>query len=178
MGDVASLEALIRSVPDFPKKGIVFRDITTLLKDGGALRSSVDLIAERAASRNAQAIACVEARGFLFGAAVAVRLGIGVIPIRKPGKLPTTTLRKDYTLEYGTDALEIHADAIEDGQRVFIVDDLLATGGTALAAAELVEDAGGVVAGFSFLIDLVFLHGRDKLEDYDVHALIRYESET
>lgn len=175
--EVATLKALIRSVPDFPKRGIVFRDVTTLIKDGAALRGAVDLIAERARARRAEAIACVEARGFLLGGAVATGLGVGVVPIRKPGKLPAETRRREYTLEYGTDALEIHADAVGNGQRVFIVDDLLATGGTALATAHLIEDVGGVVAGFSFLIELAFLKGREKLTDYDVHALIRYDSE-
>ncbi|MCK4547777.1 MAG: adenine phosphoribosyltransferase [Candidatus Eisenbacteria sp.] len=170
------LQDRIRSIPDFPKKGIVFRDITTLLKDGQAFARAVDLMAEQARARNADVIACVEARGFLFGSAVAKALGIGVIPIRKPGKLPAQIRRKEYTLEYGTDVIEVHEDAITDGLRVFVVDDLLATGGTALAAAGLIEDLGGVVAGFSFLIDLAFLGGGNRLKGYDVHALIVYES--
>jgi adenine phosphoribosyltransferase len=173
----AALREKIRSIPDFPKKGIVFRDITTLLADGPAFAQAVDLMAEQARSRGAEAIACVEARGFLFGSAVAKALGIGVIPIRKPGKLPAKTRQREYTLEYGTDTLEVHEDAVTEGLQVFIVDDLLATGGTALAAAELIEDLGGVVAGFSFLIDLAFLDGGSKLQKYDVHALIAYESE-
>ncbi len=177
MGNCAHLETLIRSIPDFPKKGIVFRDITTLLKDGAGFGSAVDLMAERARARNAESIACVEARGFLFGSAVAKALGLGVIPVRKPGKLPSETRLQEYTLEYGTDALEVHADAIPPGQRVFIVDDLLATGGTARAAARLIEEVGGVVAGFSFLIDLAFLNGRRQLQGYDVHALITYDRE-
>jgi len=177
MAGSTSLETLIRSIPDFPKKGIVFRDITTLLSDGPGFSAAVDLMAERARTRNAEAIACIEARGFLFGSAVAKALAIGVLPIRKPSKLPAETRRREYTLEYGTDALEIHADAVSPGERTFIVDDLLATGGTALAAAQLIEEVGGVVAGFSFLIDLAFLGGRDKLQGYDVHALITYDSE-
>ncbi len=168
---------LIRSIPDFPKKGIVFRDITTLLKDGPGFGEAVDWMSEQARSRGAEAVACIEARGFLFGGAVAKDLGLGLIPIRKPGKLPAETRRMEYSLEYGTDAVEIHADSIPRGGRVYIVDDLLATGGTALAAARLVEEVGGVVAGFSFLIDLAFLKGRDKLRGYEVDALITYESE-
>ena len=177
MENTKNLRTLIRSIPDFPKKGIVFRDITTLLKDGPGFASAVDLMAERARSRGAESIACIEARGFLFGSAVAKALGVGVIPIRKPGKLPSKTRREEYTLEYGTDAVEVHADAIPSGQRVFIVDDLLATGGTARATARLVEHVGGVVAGFSFLIDLAFLDGRKQLDGYDVHALITYDRE-
>jgi len=177
MGKHEALKDLIRSVPDYPKSGIVFRDITTLLKNGEAFRRAVDRMAERARSRDAEVIACVEARGFLFGAAVASALEIGVIPIRKPGKLPAETRRKQYTLEYGVDALEVHTDAIHRGERVFVVDDLLATGGTALATAQLIEELGGRVVGFCFLIDLAFLDGRKKLNAYDVDALITYESE-
>ncbi len=168
---------LIRDVPDFPKPGIVFKDITTLTKDPAGLRATVDAMADRYANANVDLVVGIESRGFVFGAAVAYRMGVGFIPARKPGKLPAETVRAEYELEYGTDAIEIHRDAISRGQRVLIVDDLLATGGTAAAAAELVEELGGEIVAFAFLIDLTFLNGRDKLGGYEVFSLIEYGSE-
>ena len=168
---------LIRDVPDFPKPGIVFKDITTLTKDPAGLRATVDAIADRYADADVDLVVGIESRGFVFGAAVAYRMGVGFVPARKPGKLPAETVRAEYELEYGTDAIEIHRDAISKGQRVLIVDDLLATGGTAAAAAELVEKLGGEIVAFAFLIDLAFLKGRDKLAGYEVFSLIEYDSE-
>jgi adenine phosphoribosyltransferase len=172
-----SLAQLIRTVPDFPKKGIGFKDITTLIKHGDAFRQAVDAMLAPFADEAIEAILGVEARGFLFAAAAAYKLGVGVIPARKPGKLPAKTVREEYALEYGTDALEIHEDAIVRGQRVLVIDDLLATGGTTAAAVRLVERLGGVVVGVSFLIELTFLHGRDKLKGYNVNSVICFESE-
>jgi len=166
-----SLAQLIRTVPDFPKKGIGFKDITTLIKHGDAFRQAVDAMLAPFADEAIEAILGVEARGFLFAAAAAYKLGVGVIPARKPGKLPAKTVREEYALEYGTDALEIHEDAIVRGQRVLVIDDLLATGGTTAAAVRLVERLGGVVVGVSFLIELTFLHGRDKLKGQFSHLL-------
>jgi adenine phosphoribosyltransferase len=171
------LRRLIRDVPDFPKPGIVFKDITTLTKDPEGLRTAVDAIAERYADADVDLVVGIESRGFVFGAAVAYKLGVGFVPARKPGKLPSQTVSAEYELEYGTDALEIHRDAIGAGQRVLIVDDLLATGGTAAATAKLVSELGGEIVGIAFLIDLAFLRGRDKLAGYDVFSLIEYDSE-
>lgn len=171
------LRRLIRDVPDFPKPGIVFKDITTLTKDPEGLRTAVDAIAERYADADVDLVVGIESRGFVFGAAVAYKLGVGFVPARKPGKLPSQTVSAEYELEYGTDALEIHRDAIGAGQRVLIVDDLLATGGTAAATAKLVTELGGEIVGIAFLIDLAFLRGRDKLAGYDVFSLIEYDSE-
>lgn len=168
------LEKYIRDVPDFPKKGIVFKDITTLLQDGDAFRLSVNRMIKKHLDGKIDKVVGVEARGFVLGGVMAYKLGCGFVPARKPGKLPYRSKREEYTLEYGTNALEIHEDAIRAGEKVLIVDDLLATGGTALAAAKLVEMLGGQVAGIEFLIELGFLHGRDKLRGYPVHSLISY----
>jgi adenine phosphoribosyltransferase len=157
------LKSLIRNVPDFPKPGILFRDITTLIGNGAGLAASVELLSERAQAAGAEAIAGIEARGFLFGAAVAARLGLGFVPVRKPGKLPVPSLALDYALEYGTDTLEVDPGAIGDGQRVVLIDDLIATGGTACAAAQLLRAAGGLVEQALFVIDLPDLGGADRL---------------
>jgi adenine phosphoribosyltransferase len=171
------LKKLIRDVPDFPKAGIVFKDITTLTKDPKGLSAAVDALVAKYEGSKIDVVVGIESRGFIFGAAVAYRLGVGFVPARKPGKLPAPTVRAEYELEYGKDAIEMHRDAVTKGQRVLIVDDLLATGGTARAAAELVERLGGVVVGIAFLIDLAFLKGRDRLSGYDVFSLIEYDSE-
>lgn len=175
--NTSSLRDSIRSVPDFPKQGIVFRDITTLLKDPKAFARSVDLLFERYKSSNIAKVVSIESRGFVFGAPLAYKLGAGFVPVRKPKKLPAEALREEYALEYGTDAVEIHKDAIAPGERVLVVDDLLATGGTILAAAKLVERLGGTIVGLAFLIELSFLNARAKLARYDVFSLITYESE-
>jgi adenine phosphoribosyltransferase len=168
------LKKCIRDVPDFPEPGILFKDITPLLANPEAFEQTIDWLAEDADSRQVDIIAGIESRGFIFGTPLALRLGLGFVPIRKPGKLPAETMSEEYTLEYGTNTIEMHTDAVEPGQRVLIVDDLLATGGTAAAAARLVERAGGVVAGLSFIIELEFLDGRKKLGDHDISALIAY----
>jgi adenine phosphoribosyltransferase len=167
----------IQDIPDFPKPGIVFKDITPLFLDPVALHEAVDLLADYARQREIEYVVSAEARGFVLGAAVAVAVGGGFILARKPGKLPRKVSSVEYQLEYGVDALEVHADAIRDGARVLVHDDLLATGGTAAALCGLVEQAGGVVAGCAFVIELGFLRGRDRLRDYDVHSLISYDSE-
>jgi adenine phosphoribosyltransferase len=178
MTNDARLQALgtfVRDIPDFPKPGILFKDVTPLLADGKAFRESIDLLGERISPHRPEKIVGIESRGFIFGAALAARLGVGLLPVRKPGKLPFKTKRVEYSLEYGTDALEMHVDAISQGTRVFIVDDLLATGGTAAATARLIEEQGGVIAGFAFVIELDFLHGRKKLGDRRViEALLHY----
>lgn len=167
----------IRSVPDFPKKGIMFRDITTLLKDPEAFTRSIDLISQNYSTHGIQKVVGIESRGFVFGAPVAYKLNCGFVPVRKPGKLPAATLRQEYALEYGSDAIEIHKDAITPGERVLMVDDLLATGGTMAAACQLVEKLGGKIVGVAFLIELAFLPGRSKLNGYDVSTLIKYDKE-
>jgi len=171
------LKALIRTIPDFPKPGILFRDVTTLIGNGAGLAAAVELLADRARAAGAQAIAGIEARGFIFGAAVAAHLGIGFVPVRKPGKLPVPVLAIDYALEYGTDTLEVDPDAIRDGQRVVLIDDLLATGGTALAALELARRAGGVVEAALFLVDLPDLGGAERLRaaGVTVEAVMAFE---
>jgi adenine phosphoribosyltransferase len=169
------LDTYIRHIPGFPREGILFHDITPLLLDGDALRYSVDQLADFARKYDPQLVLGAEARGFLVGAALAYALGVGFATARKPGKLPWTVSRCEYDLEYGTDALEIHADAIKPGQRVLIHDDLLATGGTAKASIELVEAAGGVVAGLAFLIELTELKGREKLGEHPVMSLLEYD---
>ncbi len=169
------LARFIRDVPDFPKKGILFKDITPLLKDPSAFARAIDALAGRHRDDRIDAVAAVESRGFIFGGALAVRLGAGFIPIRKPGKLPHRTLSETYSLEYGTDSIEIHRDAVKSGDRVLIVDDLLATGGTAGAAASLITRMGAKVVGASFLVELAFLSGRAKLAEIPVFSIISYD---
>jgi adenine phosphoribosyltransferase len=165
----------IREVPDFPKPGILFYDITTLLADPDALRSTVDVFAEQFDNQDVSCVVGMESRGFLFGAPLAIRLGVGFVPVRKPGKLPCEVETASYELEYGTDSLEIHRDAIEPGQRVLIIDDLLATGGTARATVDLVRRLGAEVVGCGFVVELAGLQGRDKLEDVHVFSVLGYE---
>jgi adenine phosphoribosyltransferase len=167
----------IRTVPDFPAKGIMFRDITTLLKDREAFRSAVDLTVNQYKNKHIDLVVCIESRGFILGAPLAYSLHAGFVPIRKPGKLPAPAVRQEYVLEYGTDAIEIHRDAIKSGDRVLLHDDLLATGGTMRAAADLVRQLGGEIVGLSFLIELTFLHGREKLKEFDVHSVLSYDEE-
>jgi adenine phosphoribosyltransferase len=169
------LKKLIREVPDFPKKGILFYDITTLLRDKTGFARLIDLFSEHYIGKHIDLILGMEARGFIFGPALAYRLNAGFVPVRKPGKLPAATYRVEYELEYGSNALEIHKDAIEPGQRVLIVDDLLATGGTAVATAKLVSSLGGQIAGMAFVVELDFLKGREKLRAYDVFSLLHYD---
>ena len=168
------LKARIRDIPDFPKPGIVFKDITPLLADAAAFRAMIDRFVERYRGR-VDTILGIESRGFLIGAAVAYGLGTGLAVVRKPGKLPARTYAARYELEYGSDALEIHHDAVDGHHRVLIIDDLLATGGTASAAVDLVRQCGGTVVGAAFVIELAFLHGRRKLEDTEVFSLITYD---
>ncbi len=171
------LKGLIRSIPGFPKKGIVFRDITPLLAHPEGFKQAVDAIAQRFRAAKPDLVAGVEARGFIVAPAVALQLGAGFIPVRKPGKLPFKTKSASYQLEYGTDKVEIHADAVKRGQKVLMVDDLLATGGTMAATCGLVESMGGSIVGCAFLIELSFLNGREKLKKYDILSLIDYKSE-
>jgi len=170
------LKRLIREIPDFPKPGILFYDITTLLKDPEGFRTTVDLLSEAFVGEHIDRVVGIEARGFIFAPALAYKLGAGFIPMRKSNKLPAPTESVTYTLEYGTDRLEIHKDAIEPGHRVLIIDDLLATGGTAKAAIELVEKLGGQVVGVGFVIELEFLKGRQRLAGYRVVSLLKYPS--
>ncbi|HEY5524582.1 MAG TPA: adenine phosphoribosyltransferase [Clostridium sp.] len=169
------LKDKIKVVEDFPKKGISFKDITTLIGDGEALKVTVDKIAEYLKNKKIDLIVGPEARGFIFGVPVAYALGVGFVPVRKKGKLPGETIGINYGLEYGTDTLEIHKDAIKKGQRVAVVDDLLATGGTIDAVTKLIEDVGGEIVSVDFVIELTGLKGRDKLENYDVLSLVKYE---
>jgi adenine phosphoribosyltransferase len=171
---VDHLKALIRDVPDFPVEGILFRDVTPLLRDAAALREVVHLFAQRYQDSRVDVVAGIESRGFIFGAPLAVELGVGFVPIRKLGKLPAERVRREYALEYGTNVLEMHVDAIRPGERVLLVDDLLATGGTARASAELIEHVGGEVVSVAFVIELEFLNGRQRLAGYDVFSLVRY----
>jgi adenine phosphoribosyltransferase len=173
--DCEQLKKLIREVPDFPKPGILFYDITTLLKDRRGLAMLIDALAEHYLDKKIDLVLGMEARGFIFGPALAYRLNAGFIPVRKPGKLPAATTKYDYALEYGTNTLEIHKDAIEKGQRVIIVDDLLATGGTAEATAKLAESLGADIAGLGFVVELDFLNPRAKLKQYDVFSLLHYD---
>ena len=175
MSDLAELRALIRDIPDFPTEGILFKDLTPLLADAGALREAVRRLAELARPMGVDCVIAAEARGFLLGPALALELGAGFVLARKPGKLPYETVSASYQLEYGASELEIHSDALASGARVLVHDDLLATGGTARALCELVERLGGEVAGCSFLIELAFLRGREQLARREVHALLAYD---
>ena len=173
--DVAGLRAKIRDIKDFPTEGILFKDITTLLKDGPAWRFAVDSLASHYQKDKVEVVVGVESRGFIFGGAIAHQLNAGFVPVRKLGKLPGKTIEVEYELEYGRDALAMHEDAIKPGQRVLAVDDLLATGGTMGATLRLVEQLGGSVVGVAFMIELAFLKGREKLRNYPLHALITYD---
>ena len=173
--DVDKLRGLIRDVPDYPKKGIVFKDITTLIKRGDAFDEVMNIFYDRCKDKKVDLVAAVESRGFIFGGALADRLKVGFVPIRKFGKLPSNTVEQKYDLEYGTDKLEIHMDAVKPGQRVLIVDDLLATGGTIQATCKLIEKLKGEVAGILVMIELGFLNGRDKIKDYDLFTLLKYD---
>lgn len=171
---VERVQSTIRNIPGFPKPGVLFRDITPLLEDPGLFSDIVGWFGASASGKAIDVVAGIEARGFVFASPLAIRLGCGFVPIRKPGRLPYRTVRAEYELEYGTDALEVHADAIRPGQRVLIVDDVLATGGTAAAAARLVETLGGEVAGMAFVVELAFLRGRERLSRYPVESLVCY----
>jgi len=173
--NAGQLKKLIREVPDFPKKGILFYDITTLLKDKVGFATLVDRLSEHYVGHEIDLVLGMEARGFIFAPALAYRLNAGFVPVRKVGKLPAETVRFDYALEYGTNSLEMHKDAIQKGQRVLIVDDLLVTGGTAEATAKLAETLGAKIAGLGFVVELDFLHGREKLKGYDVMSLLHYD---
>ena len=168
------LKAAIRQIPDWPRKGILFYDVTTLLKDGQCFRQVVDALVAPFQNKPVDVVVGIEARGFIFAPTVAYGLNAGFVPVRKPGKLPAPTHRAVYQLEYGSDSLEIHQDAIQPGQRVLIVDDLIATGGTAKAVADLVQVMGGIVLGFAFLVELEFLNGRDRLADYQITSVLKY----
>jgi adenine phosphoribosyltransferase len=168
------LKKLIRDVPDFPKPGIVFKDITPLLRDAKALSATIEQLGERLHGQQVDAVAGIESRGFLFAATLALRLGVGLIPLRKPNKLPHRKLRESYALEYGTDSLEMHADAIRKGERIVLVDDLLATGGTMSAACQLVQRGEGKIVACLFVIELSFLKGRDRLAGRPVESLLIY----
>jgi adenine phosphoribosyltransferase len=170
----ALLRARVRDIPDFPKPGILFRDLTPLMGDGSAMRTAVEMLSEAVVHHRPQLIVAIESRGFIFGAPVAASLGVGFVPVRKPGKLPHKTRRRDYDLEYGTDALEMHADAVVHGARVVIIDDLLATGGTAAATIELVREIGGDVVGAAFVVELELLRGRKRLGKVPVDAVLTY----
>jgi adenine phosphoribosyltransferase len=168
------LKALIREVPDFPKPGINFYDITTLLKDKTGLKQTIDLLSQQYQGQHPDVVLGIEARGFIFAPAIAYSLGAGFVPVRKPKKLPSECERIEYELEYGTDSLEIHRDAIQPGQRVLVIDDVLATGGTAAAVAKLIEKLSGKVIGLGFVLELDFLHGRRRLNGYDVFSILKY----
>ena len=168
------LKKYIRDIPDFPQKGIIFKDITTLLKDKEAFKKTINLLAKNYKDKNIDFIVAVEARGFIFGAALAYKLGAGFVPVRKKGKLPYKTKNITYNLEYGTDTLEIHEDAISENARVLIVDDLLATGGTIRAVADLVKEQKALIVGLAFVVELRFLKGKEKLQDFDIYSVIKY----
>lgn len=174
---MAELKSHIRTVMDFPKEGIGFKDITTLLKDGGAFREAIDNIHREFNDAEIDKVVGTEARGFIFASVLAYKWGAGFVPVRKPGKLPAATINEEYELEYGTDSLEIHKDAISKGENILIVDDLLATGGTAAATVKLVEQLGGNIVGIAFLIELTFLNGRDKFEGHRIYSDIKYDAE-
>lgn len=170
---MVDLASLIRNVPDFPKKGIQFKDITTLIKDPSGLKEACERIAAEYKGKGIQKVVCIESRGFVFGGIISYILGAGMVLVRKPGKLPAATIKETYSLEYGTDTIEMHQDAIKKGEKCLVIDDLLATGGTALAAAHLVEKAGGKVEGIGFVIELSgSLHGREKLKGYKITSLV------
>lgn len=171
------LEKSIRNIPDFPKPGILFRDVTTLIQDKAAFKKAVDLLSKKYKGKGFDKVVAVEARGFIFGAAVAHKINAGFVPVRKKGKLPYKTIFTTYELEYGTDTLEIHKDAITPGEKILIIDDLLATGGTVKAVTELVDQLGGKIAGIGFVIELVDLKGKEKLKDYPVFSLIKFQGE-
>jgi adenine phosphoribosyltransferase len=171
------LKDLIRSVPNFPKEGIIFKDITTLLKDPNGYKEALNQLVKLAENKGVTKVIGIESRGFIFGGALAEKLNAGFIPIRKPGKLPAAKVSESYVLEYGTDSIEIHKDAIQPGDKILLHDDLLATGGTMKAACNLVEKLGAEVVQISFLIELTFLNGRSKFENYDLHSLIEYDAE-
>jgi adenine phosphoribosyltransferase len=171
---IAQLKSEIREIPDWPKKGILFYDVTTLLKKGDCFGRTIDALVEPYRDRRIDLVLGMEARGFIFAPTVAYALKAGFVPVRKPGKLPADKLRVSYELEYGTDCLEIHRDAVQPGQRVLIVDDLIATGGTAEAVAEMVETMKATVVGFAFLVELAFLKGRERIAEYEIHSLLTY----
>lgn len=168
------LAARIRDVPNFPKKGILFKDITTLLKDGPAFRQVIDTLAERVRGMEVEVVVGMESRGFIFAAPLAFQFGVGFVPVRKLGRLPATTISVEYELEYGTNTLEMHVDAIQPGQKVLVVDDLLATGGTVAATIDLIERLGGTVLAAAFLVELLFLKGRERFPDLQVISLVQY----
>jgi adenine phosphoribosyltransferase len=172
-----NIKKSIRNIPDFPRQGIGFKDITPLLKDGDLFAEAIDYMYDHYRDKEIELITAIESRGFIFGAALAYKLNIGFVPIRKPGKLPGETISETYQLEYGEDSLEMHKDAIMPGNKVLLVDDLLATGGSAGAACNLIESLKGIVTGIVFLIELTFLNGREKLLKYDIHTLINYDTE-
>jgi adenine phosphoribosyltransferase len=174
MVKMENLKAVIREIPDWPKKGILFYDVTTLLKDREAFQHAITALALPYQDKNVDVVIGIEARGFVFAASVAYALKAGFVPVRKPKKLPAPTYQAQYSLEYGVDSIEIHQDAINPGQRVLIVDDLIATGGTAKATAELVEKMDGVLVGFAFLVELEFLHGRDQVAKYNITSILKY----
>jgi adenine phosphoribosyltransferase len=173
--NVEALKALVRTVPDFPKPGILFYDITTLLKDKTGFAKMIDALASHYIERKVDLVLGIEARGFIFGPALAYRLNAGFVPVRKPGKLPAAVERVSYDLEYGSDALEIHKDAIQPGQRVVLVDDLLATGGTMEATVKLARQLGGEIVGLAFAVELDFLKGRERFKEFDVFSLLHYD---
>lgn len=168
------LRAFVRDIPDWPKEGVIFKDITPLLGNSQSFKYAIDMIADHFKDREIDAVLGAEARGFILASALAYKLGCGFIPARKPGKLPYNTLRAEYELEYGLDSLEMHEDAVKPNEKILVVDDVIATGGTAAAKVQLVEQLGGVVAGIAFLIELSFLNGRSKLSDYEIFSLITY----
>ena len=174
---IESIKSKIRTVPNWPKKGIMFRDITTLVKDPEGLKETIDLLYERYKDKKIDKVVGIESRGFIFGAPLAYLLGCGFVPVRKPGKLPADCISEEYTLEYGTDKIEIHKDAIDKGEKILIIDDLIATGGTISAAVSLVKKLGGEVVECAFIVDLVDLKGRDKLTGEKVYSVVEFEGE-
>ena len=175
--DLNEIQNAIRSIPDFPKEGIIFKDISTLLKNSDLFAEAVDYMYHHFRNTDIDLIAGIESRGFIFAAALAYKMNLGLIPIRKPGKLPAKTIEESYDLEYGTDKLEMHEDAFAKDKRILLVDDLLATGGSAEAACRLIERVGGHIVGITFLVELAFLKGRNKIQGYNVHSLIVYQSD-